>query len=285
MTGAWFDSGPTMADPRCMVGFGGWVVGVRRWLFVASLGIIACGGDASGDASASADESGGADGASENGSSNAEATVSADGGSADGQSEGASADSGELPPGVECDDPQPILQRDSDMPSGFVQCSDGFIHRVEAVTCEAPTPMNTCVPDPTLPAPCETAADCTERPYGACAQQLPSSGMQCACEYGCATDADCGEGEICLCAGLGGGPVCIPASCVTDADCDGMCGLQTDVGFCGDVHNVMACLDETSECRTTCPDAEACDGGVEPASCLVIDSEWVCLPLPCGGCG
>jgi hypothetical protein len=250
-----------------------------------ALGIVACGDDAAGGESVSAEGSA-SEGSAESDPSESESADgnSLDGESASGSAEGESADTGVVPPLLECDDPQPILQPDSDVPTGFVQCSDGFIHREEAVTCEAPTPMDTCTPDPNSNDTCETAADCTEQPYGGCVQQLVSSGMGCACEYGCATDADCGEAEICLCAGVGG-PKCVPASCVTDADCDGMCGLKTSIGFCGDAHHVMACLDETSECRTTCPDAEGCDGVVEPANCVVIDSEWVCRATDCGGCG
>lgn len=264
---------------------------VATWV-IASLAIAACGDDAASEGSASAEgggasESGASEGgaseggASESGATNAEASASADG-----ESESESADSGELPPDLECEDPQPILQTDSDVPTGFVQCSDGFVHRVEAATCVAPTPSDTCTPDPTnAGSPCETAADCTAQPYGSCAQQPDHMGGGCDCKYGCATDADCGDGEICMCAGLGGGPACIPASCVVDADCDGMCGWNATASHCGDAFYQMGCLDEAAECRTTCPDAPGCNDVIQPVECVVQDNAWVCQPTECGGCG
>lgn len=268
-----------MTDDRRMVGFGG-----CRAVVVASVMLVACGEDVGGDASGSAEEAGSADSGATEGSASGNtssadgATSSAEGNSAEGaSSEGTSADTGVVPPNVECEDPEPILQEGTDVPTGFERCSDGFVHRVEAVTCEVPTPVDTCEAKPGHPgSTCQTAADCTEQPYGACAQELAVLGGGCSCVYGCASDAECGEGEICACAGLGKGPACIPAGCTTDADCDGMCGWSPIGSGCGALGYQVACLDETSECRSSCPEVEGCYGNLGEPRCEIIDFAWVC---------
>jgi hypothetical protein len=283
------DTPSSMVDDRGMVGFGGW----RGVVLVASL--AACADDAASDGSATAAESTATEGsASENGSTNDEATAtetaegnSAEGASESGASESGSADTGVVPPDVDCDDPEPILQDGTDVPTGFVRCSDGFVHRVEAVTCEVPTAIDTCEAKPGHPgSTCQTAADCTDQPYGSCAQELPVLGGGCSCVYGCASDADCGEGEICECAGLGHGPECIAAGCTTDADCDGMCGWSPIGSGCGALGYQVACLDETSECRSSCPEVEGCYGNLGEPRCEIIEFEWVCnIDSLCEDCG
>jgi len=100
---------------------------------------------------------------------------------------------------------------------GFVTCEDGRVHRPAAVEC----PSSIVADEGAEAAPgnpddkCTRNADCTEKPHGYCAAegQLPDR----TCHYGCVTDADCGEGALCMC----DNPVgrCLPASCLADADC------------------------------------------------------------------
>jgi hypothetical protein len=37
-----------------------------------------------------------------------------------------------------CESPEPILQAGTELPSGFVRCDDGFIHRSEKLECVDP---------------------------------------------------------------------------------------------------------------------------------------------------
>lgn len=174
-----------------------------------------------------------------------------------------------------CVAPQAIARAGHDDPSGLVRCSDGFVHRAEAVACV-----------PTQGLPCTTDASCDGG--GRCVDD-PNGGRRCA--YGCETDADCEPGSICLCAALGdpqGTPQCVPADCATDADCgEGLCGVHVDEG-CGGTTLRLACLTEASECRTECAEI-GCDGrGRATPRCGVVQGEWTCLagsacePPACG---
>jgi hypothetical protein len=188
------------------------------------------------------------------------------------------------PPALDCVDAEPIPQA-GDTPSGFEQCGDGFVHRVAAVTCDQPAPSDTCDASDSA---CATAADCTARPYGACVTSAEEGGA-CACTYGCASDADCDDGRICACAGVGGAtaPSCIPALCTTSADCTGLCGLSRVSDPCGGAVDMrLACLDETSECRIECPQVEGCYEGVGTPRCEIIQSDWICNENSlCEDCG
>ncbi|KIG14091.1 putative lipoprotein [Enhygromyxa salina] len=173
-----------------------------------------------------------------------------DGDSGDGDGD----ETGPPPDPFECTNPTPITQANSELPSGFVECEGGFIHRVEAVECVGPQ-------GPDAPAcadsmsGCQTAADCLEQPHGSCALDIWGS---CGCHYGCASDADCDPGSVCACAGvIGEASQCIPAGCITTDDCnDGLCGLSLDPGICDDSYS-LACASPTDECHVNadCPDA------------------------------
>jgi hypothetical protein len=157
-------------------------------------------------------------------------------------------------------------------PSGWVRCSDGFTHRVEAVAC-IPQIEGVCEDG----GACTTAEDCTDAPLGACVYE---SGIGCGCVYGCETDADCDSGAICMCAGdPSGSPRCVPANCATTADCgDGLCGVSGSA-LCGSDSRV-ACLDASSECRRT-----VCEGDVECACYASTDFEYQCHDECYSGCG
>ena len=187
-----------------------------------------------------------------------------------------------------CANPTPILQAGTDTPSGFVQCEDGFVHRVEAVECVNPQGVD----DPNCAefggGICSTAADCTDKPHGSCQNETFEG---CTCNYGCTTDADCDAGYVCACAGvIGDQATCVPAGCTNDADCgDGLCGLSKYEDCCGDTYQ-FACAGPTEECHVTADCSEAlCDeawpeGGTVMHQCNFDGQAWTCNPPGWCGC-
>jgi hypothetical protein len=135
----------------------------------------------------------------------------------------------------ECLDPTPWMVNGED--TGFVECGadrsvfqagiafeSRVLHRV--TTLECPNLLDSesreaCSSNGLSEAsePCTTDADCTAKPYGFCSSVPTSHYPQCGCSYGCVSDADCSDGEICEC----GDPVgqCRAATCTSDADCTG----------------------------------------------------------------
>ncbi len=189
---------------------------------------------------------------------------------------------------ISCTSPEPLLQSGTAVPSGFLRCGDGFIHRVEPATCVAPVTPGSCGADDG--GECGTDADCVELPYGACVKEQP---WGCSCHYGCASDADCADGRICACAGVVGGRArCIPADCATTAACAGsLCGLSERRGSCGERWGRLACLTPDAECRidADCSGAEpvSCfSQGPTPPECKNDGERWICTePDACGPCG
>lgn len=189
-----------------------------------------------------------------------------------------------------CVDPVAILQVGTNVESGFVTCDDGFVHRAEERECVEPVPTVTCSYEE---GECATDADCVERPHGACANGLIYE-QACRCIYGCKTDADCGDGEICACGGVvGTSTQCVPAGCATSGDCgDGLCGVLAQYGSCGENYSRAACLDRDAQCRT---DADCAAGDPifctdepeSPPACRVdFEHRFVCgEPFGCGVCG
>lgn len=186
----------------------------------------------------------------------------------------------EMPPLVDCEDPQQILQRnvDASVPTGFVLCASGVIHRVEPVECLAPVPTGTACS--VTGTGCESDADCTDRPYGACLEE-DFGEVYCGCSYGCASDADCGEGMICACGGdatgYPGSSRCIPADCTTDEACGtSLCALASGDDGCG-VSYRTACLTENDGCTV---DAD-CEDYVD---CFPqAEGDWQCESFCCCG--
>ncbi|WAS90441.1 ferritin-like domain-containing protein [Nannocystis punicea] len=169
-------------------------------------------------------------------------------------------------------------------PSGYARCDDGIVHRLEKLECLAPATPSNCPADAS-PGECFTDDDCTELPFGSCresvlfgglaATETGGTGPSCVCEYGCRTDADCPEGQICRCAGdgLGSYTRCIPAGCTADADCPGeLCGASP--GPCSDGLVSAACTTSMD----TCAGGSDCEGNL----CLLEDGKWVCNTTDCG---
>jgi hypothetical protein len=188
--------------------------------------------------------------------------------------------SGELPdmqppaPFV-CANPVEIMQAGTNVPSGFVQCDGGFVHRVEAVECVMPQAADEPGCADSLPErECSTAADCVMQPYGSC-QYYSLENNSCGCKYGCASDVECGPGEACVCAGVFSSQTqCIPAECLTDAGCgDGLCGVSKWIDDCVEAHYSLACAGTFDECHS---DADCGDG-----PCPSIGEEGPSYPYVC----
>ncbi|MCY1064202.1 ferritin-like domain-containing protein [Nannocystis sp. RBIL2] len=180
----------------------------------------------------------------------------------------------------------PLLQADVEppAPSGYVRCDDGIVHRAEKLECLVPATPSNCPAD-AAPGGCLSNDDCTELPFGTCresiilgglfATETGGSGPTCECEYGCRTDTDCPEGQICRCAGDGLGTYtrCIAADCTADADCPGeLCGVAG--GACSDGLVHAACTTPQDECDGP----SDCGGNL----CVIEDARWICNNVDCG---
>jgi hypothetical protein len=217
-----------------------------------------------------------------------------DGDTGDGDGDGDTGDGdtgdgdGDTPDPFACENPQPILQPDSNLPSGFVMCDGGFIHRDEQLAASDPQGLDdeSCALDE---GGCKTSADCLDDSYGRCRQE-PTFGT-CLCDYGCATDADCEDGFICAPSGVvGTHSTCIAAECTIDDECgEGLCGVSDYDGCCGTEY-MTACSDPNESCHvdSECPDApcspEFPERGIVEYQCSyqsdygAVDEAWTCEP-------
>jgi hypothetical protein len=187
-----------------------------------------------------------------------------------------STDTGEPGPCQAPDDCEPIFFDDpqhklTDLESGWVTCHEGgVIYREEAVDCAHEVFWPKCEGQG---GECASDADCPGDQ--ACANIYGD----CGCVAQCMSDSECGDGEICLCAG--GHPdlpatlyiknTCLPAQCATKADCAGECGCRGD-DFCGFTVSAF-CPTLTDECD----DHGDCQGD---AICSFdqVEARWRCLP-------
>jgi hypothetical protein len=204
--------------------------------------------------------------------------------------EGASPDDG-----FECASPEPILQKDTkkdtNLESGFVRCSDGFVHREAPAVCAAPSSPGDCN---VSGGDCESDAGCTLKPHGSCVNRLPYEAWKgCVCTYGCATDADCSAGDVCACAGVTGSKTrCVSGDCTTTAGCgESLCGLSVTRGSCGETWARLGCLSSEDACRVDAdcaaePLASCFNEPEQPKACKRLEDKWVCTdPDECGPCG
>jgi hypothetical protein len=184
--------------------------------------------------------------------------------------------------GEACVDPTPILSAAGE-PTGYVRCADGAIDREAAVP--APTEIDgaRCMGTEDI-FDCRTDDDCGVRPYGACLTYagFDSPSTYCACAYACATDADCGDGQICLTAGIvetgTSWSTCVDATCVTNADCaSGECGVASYDNGCG--YTTMAtCRDPSvDDCRVD----EECPESYQTCASTWSDTRFGCREMDC----
>lgn len=266
-----------------------------RYSLLAALGLLACSptekgsGEESGSGSGSASETGTAPTTSAGTSAGSTGPGSASetggtGSASDSQGETSATTAGESSSGETgapvCASIVPALQgfTDPPVPSGFERCDGGILHRAEPVTCETPRTPNSCTDN--TGGGCLTDDDCTEKPFGSCQQDMIFGGVliggTCSCNYGCETDADCGEGQLCRCAGdeLGLYTQCITAGCTQDSDCPPgeLCGLAPDI--CAPGGFLTAC--------TTPADLCAGDGDCLNPPCSFDGTKWDCANAACG---
>lgn len=173
--------------------------------------------------------------------------------------------------------------------SGYERCPDGTIHRATKTALDTNIPIAEC--DGTEEVlHCTTDADCTEGAHGRCTSGEETDWYayttltNCECTYACATDEDCGTGQVCAPpdADQLGLPYshCITATCTVDTDCASEeCGISSYNDGCS--WTVTAtCRSGRDECRVDgdCPDEGHCaagydDGDNDPSiySCMNID--------------
>lgn len=221
--------------------------GALRWLILASLGCVApsaCGGrslvsDLEGSPTGEGDETTGGAG----GRSGAVGSSTGRGGGATTPPSGSSGAAGTqgspvVAPG------RPTRVRACEQPvalgGGFESCSNGVVHRPESGVCPSDLPRPARFDEPTLRElvvalnattpeqreqmlPCLEDSDCVGAAHGHCELVYtgafnPLSALT-RCDYGCTTDADCGDQMVCKCGSPIG--VCQSAACQTDGDCRG----------------------------------------------------------------
>lgn len=227
--------------------------------------------------------------AGESGQSSAGESVGARGGSGGGGA------SGEAGAGGEGHPPEPVKLADGVCPDAAVwspgaeQCGDGsFIHRIQALGCPLPARDPEDLPpeaghdqddDIELEAHCYTDKDCG--PGGYCVRGYDQTDFNPVqyCITPCASDADCGAREACLCqperrnaskevARFG---ACRPATCLQDDDC----GTGK---FCRAPLRPISCVGDAPfptrlQCQTP---ADECSGGDECPRPEYSDQTAIC---------
>jgi hypothetical protein len=144
----------------------------------------------------------------------------------------------------------------------------GDVHRARAVACAPNEDFPACEGDRVG---CNADGECTELAGGRC---VGGGWDSCSCVYGCSTDDDCGAGWACLCRGSAPerAPVsrfsrCVPATCRTDADCDGY-PCAVDVDGCQRSQG-LRCHGPGDECQSHAD----CPYG---SGCVWEDDRWRC---------
>lgn len=138
---------------------------------------------------------------------------------------------------------------------------------IEGESCRVPGDVSSCVAD----------TDCTDRPNGRCLQKFGMVGSFCDCEYACATDTDCSEGEVCVCGpdlGPGKHATCVLAECEDGSECEsGSCQLSVYFNGCAEKLQFM-CRTGDDQCADNlgCPEGEVCayDEGARAWTCQGI---------------
>jgi hypothetical protein len=170
---------------------------------------------------------------------------------------------------------------DSRWSGGFVQCAEGYVHRVSAGECPLPARPPACDPSRMQLVQCGKDADCTNGRNGVCSAVTTGLQQQCLCAYGCTRDADCPTNQVCSCQSTDGvfAGLCVPAAiCKTDAECaPGQCRLNRE--SCGGF--VMQCVMPPTE-RDSCTNDRDCGQGY---MCAVLPNGRACTAAGCGGIG
>jgi hypothetical protein len=239
-----------------------------RVALIAALGSVACTGEKSSGEDSTTSTGGGVGGEGSGGEGSG-------GEGSGGEGSGGEGSGGE---GSSCESPEAILDS-AGAATGYVRCADGAINRTSAEPAPTELDLPRCEGTEDSRA-CETDADCTDGPNGACLTFTydfdPTT--SCGCVYPCGTDADCRSGEICLAPGIVTGnewATCVRADCTTDADCaTDECGISTYNDGCGYTQSATCREPAVDSCRTAseCPDQCGVDYG---------SSDWDCLSTTC----
>jgi hypothetical protein len=128
---------------------------------------------------------------------------------------------------------------------------------------------------------CATDADCTAGQGGRC---IFAGFYSCACSYDtCNADSDCPTGQDCACRLTfrntnGNGPnQCVPANCVSDADCtSGLCSPSYSTGSCESFVVGYYCHTAQDECGVN---ADCVAGGIGYPVCAFRPElgHWACV--------
>lgn len=167
----------------------------------------------------------------------------------------------------------------TDLGGNFERCADGTVHRAAVGECPSRLPRDQVFISPmtmgqggvgssaptsgTCPGCCQQDSDCTAAPHGHCELGGDFGPTGFYCTYGCVSDNQCQDGQICACGPLVG--ACVRASCKLDADCPGdlLC-TQADL-YPGCDQITFACQTE----RDTCSSQDDCGG--EERFCAIED--------------
>lgn len=154
---------------------------------------------------------------------------------------------------------------------------DGAVNRLGPATCSAEVPQPQCRGDESHQR-CSKDSDCTEHPHGRCASGVGQIGTYCGCLYSCTKDAECGEGEVCVCGDAittpHGGSVCAKAACTRAADCgDQPCGVSSYHNGCGRQVKLQ-CRQSDDACKS----AAECG---EREQCVAAEGNFACRGRTC----
>lgn len=161
---------------------------------------------------------------------------------------------------VGCEGEVEILDAEG-VSTGYVRCDDGAVNRVAPRTWDPTIDAARCTGEE-IDRSCETDADCTDSPHGACIQYDWIGGVAdaCGCTYACSTDSDCDTGELCIGKGVQDGilswSTCVQQSCAVAEDCaSGECGLSAWEDGCNMMIE-LGCRSDVDACRTDgdCPE-------------------------------
>lgn len=184
-----------------------------------------------------------------------------------------------------CGSPQPLLG--PSLPdTGFISCSEGFVHRAAIKDCPV-RPSGTCGDTTNPSGTCSRDTDCTQKPNGICALgESSGAAAPCGCVYGCVRDSDCGSDQICECGTSVGR--CVSASCKQDSDCgpSSFCASAPSAfGGCNRAPNRYLCQTTKDACLgNDCP-REAGAGDLPMCGYSEASGARACgqSPLPCPG--
>lgn len=164
---------------------------------------------------------------------------------------------------------------------GYVECDEGYRHRVDRVACENVERTERIAGDF-----CNIEADCcafdSDCPDGSACWfngTVQTEGEHHGDTFGtcsprCTTDDDCNAGFICEC-GDGAGR-CVQSSCTTDADCDeGAFCVSSDVdNTCPGYPTKYSCQSASDECAVPAD----CDvSGPDNETCATDGARRVCM--------